>query len=49
MTSHWSEWPSWKSLQIINAGKGVEKGCLPTLLVGMETGAAIMENNAEVP
>ena len=24
-TSHWSEWPSLKSLQIINAGEGVEK------------------------
>ena len=24
-TSHWSEWPSSKSLQTINAGKGVEK------------------------
>ena len=25
ITSHWSEWPSSKSVQIINAGKGVEK------------------------
>ena len=25
ITSHWSEWPSSKSLQTINAGKGVEK------------------------
>ena len=24
-TSHWSEWPSSKSLQIINTGEGVEK------------------------
>ena len=24
--SHWSEWPSLKRLQIINAGEGVEKG-----------------------
>ena len=24
-TSHWSEWPSLKSLQITNAGEGVEK------------------------
>ena len=24
-TSHWSEWPSSKSLQTINAGEGVEK------------------------
>ena len=26
ITSHWSEWPSPKSLQIINAGENVEKG-----------------------
>ena len=25
ITSHWSEWPSSKSLQAINAGEGVEK------------------------
>ena len=25
ITSHWSKWPSWKSLQTINAGEGVEK------------------------
>ena len=25
ITSHWSEWPSSKNLQIINAGEGVEK------------------------
>ena len=25
MTSHWSEWPSSKSLQTVNAGEGVEK------------------------
>ena len=24
-TSHWSTWPSWKNLQTINAGEGVEK------------------------
>ena len=24
-TSHWSEWPSSKSLQTVNAGEGVEK------------------------
>ena len=24
-TSYWSEWPSLKSLQIMNAGEGVEK------------------------
>ena len=25
ITSHWSEWPSSRSLQTINAGEGVEK------------------------
>ena len=25
MTSHWSEWPSSKNPQTINAGEGVEK------------------------
>ena len=25
LTSHWSEWPSSKSLQTINAGKSVQK------------------------
>ena len=25
ITSHWSEWPSWKCRQTINAGEGVEK------------------------
>ena len=25
ITSHWSEWPSLKSLQISNAGEGMEK------------------------
>ena len=24
MTSHWSEWPGSRSLQVINAGEGVE-------------------------
>ena len=37
ITSHWSEWPSSKSLQAINAGKGVEKkgpSCKRNSLVG---------------
>ena len=25
LTSHWSEWPSLKNLQTINAGEGVQK------------------------
>ena len=35
ITSHWSEWPSLKSLQITNAGQSVEKREPLTLLVGM--------------
>ena len=38
-----------KSLQITNAGEGVRKGTPPTLLVGMYTGAATMENSMEIP
>ena len=34
-TSHQSEWPSLISLQITNAGEGVEKRELPVLLLGM--------------
>ena len=34
-TSHWSEWPTSKSLQIINAGEGVEKK-EPSYTVGGE-------------
>ena len=37
MTAHQSEWPSLKSLQIANAGEGVEK----MLLVGMQIGTSI--------
>ena len=32
-TSHQAEWPSLKSLQIMNAGEGVEK-CKPSYTVG---------------
>ena len=35
ITSHWSEWPSLKSLQITNAGQSVEKREPLTLSVGM--------------
>ena len=45
VTSHLSELPSLKSLQIINAGKRNP----PTLLVAMQVNAAIMENNMEGP
>ena len=31
----WSEWPLLKSLQVGNAGEGIEKGELPYTMVGM--------------
>ena len=49
MISHWSEWPSSKSLQTINAGEGVEKRDPLALLVGMETGKATMKDGMEIP
>ena len=48
-TSHWSEGSSRKSLQITNAAEGVEKRKPPTWLMGMQTGAATMENSMEFP
>ena len=47
--SHWSEWRSLGSLQITNAREDVGNRELPTLLKGMEIGAATMENSMEVP
>ena len=44
-----SEWLRSKSLQAINAGEGVDKRELLTLLVGMQTSTATMENSVEVP
>ena len=38
-----------KSLQAISAGEGVEKGNPLTLLVGMQTSTATMENSVEIP
>ena len=38
-----------KSLQIINAGEGVEKGNSLTLLVRIQTSTATMENSVEIP
>ena len=47
--SHQSEWPSSKSLQTINARERVWwKGNPFTLLVGMQTGTATMENSVEI-
>ena len=37
-----------KSLQITSAGEGVEKREPPALLLGMQAGAAAMENSMEV-
>ena len=38
-----------KSLQKINAGEGWRKGNPLTLLVGMQTSTATMENSVEIP
>ena len=42
-------WLRSKSLQAINAGEGVEKREPLTLLVGMQTSTATMENSVEIP
>ena len=49
MTSHWSQWPSSKRLQTINAGKVWRKGNPVALLVGMEIDTATMENSMDIP
>ena len=49
MTSFQAEWPSSKSLQMPNAGEGVEKGNPFTLLVGMQTDAPTMGISLEGP
>ena len=36
ITSHWSEWPSLKSLQITNAGEGVYSKGNPRTLLGVK-------------
>ena len=38
-----------ESLRAINAGEGVRKGNPLTLLVGMQTSTATMENSVEIP
>ena len=43
-TSHWSEWPSLKTLPTTSAGKGVVKRSPVTLLMGMLIGTASVEN-----
>ena len=47
--SRQSEWLLSKSLQTINAGEGAEKKNPLTLLVGMQTSTATMENSVEIP
>ena len=44
-----TEWLLSKSLQAINARENVEKGNTLTLLVGMQTSTATMENSVEIP
>ena len=47
--SHWSECPSLKRLQIINAGEGVEKREPLALLVGMQIDTVTMDNSMQIP
>ena len=47
ITSHLSEWPSSKNLQMLD--KVWRKGNPPILLLGMSTGTATTENGMEVP
>ena len=47
--SHAGQNGCYRSLQAINAGEGVEKKELFTLLVGMQTSTATMENSVEIP
>ena len=47
-TSSWSEGPSSKSLQIINAGEGVEKKELSYTIGGNVILTVTMENSMEV-
>ena len=49
ITSPLSEWISSKRTQITSIGKDVEKREPYALLVGMEIGAATMENSMEFP
>ena len=44
-----SEWLPLKSLQTTTAGEGVKEREPLTLLVGMQTGRASMENSVDTP
>ena len=47
--SHRSEWLPLQNLQAINDGECGEKGTPLTLLVGVQTSTAVMENSVEIP
>ena len=47
ITSHQSEWPSLKSLQLTNAGEGAKKRQPSCTVGGNEICAATMENSME--
>ena len=49
MTSHWSEWPSLKSLQIANAGEGVKKMVTFYTVGGNVNWCSYYGKNEEVP
>ena len=49
ITSHQSQWPSWKNLQTVNAGEGGVKGNPQAMRVGMQIDTATVENSMEVP
>ena len=49
MTSHQSEWPSLKSLQIANSREDVEKRESSYSFEGMQVVTPTMENSMEVP
>ena len=49
ITSHLSEWLLSVNQQTTSAGEDVEKGKPYALLVGMQTGAATVENIMEFP
>ena len=47
--SHTGQNGCYQSLQTINTGEGVEQREPSTLLVGMQTSTATMENSMEIP
>ena len=48
-TSHWSKWPSLRSLQVANVGEGVEKREPSCTGVGRPVGAATVKGSQAVP